>query len=52
MTGLFWNRRSGASIVYALNGMPEHSRPVAQKSAVTGPEETIINTALSEINHP
>ena len=52
MTGLFWNSQSGASIAYALNGMPEHARPVAQRSAVTGPEETIINTALAALKHP
>jgi len=47
MTGLFWNRQSGATIVFALNGMPEQGRPVAQRSAVTRPEEVILDAAIS-----
>ena len=52
MTGLFWNQQTGASISYALNGMPERGRPAAQRSALTGPEEVIIDAALSALKHP
>ena len=27
ITGLFWNRRDGRTLVYAINGMPETDRP-------------------------
>lgn len=52
MTGLFWNQRSGATIVYALNGMPEHNRPAARRSAVTAPEEVVLDAALASISQP
>jgi CubicO group peptidase (beta-lactamase class C family) len=46
ITGLFWNRRDGATLVYAINGMPEMDRPKASHSALTAPEETLIAAAL------
>jgi CubicO group peptidase (beta-lactamase class C family) len=46
ITGLFWNRRTGATLVYALNGMPEMDRPKARNSALTAPEEALIGAAL------
>ncbi len=47
ITGLFWNRRDGRTLVYALNGMPATMRPKAQGSSLTAPEEALINLALS-----
>jgi len=47
ITGLFWNRRTGATLVYAINGMPETDRPKAANSALTAPEEALIGPALS-----
>ena len=49
ITGLFWNVRSGDTIVYALNGMPEADRPRGRRSALTAPEETLIDLALSAL---
>jgi CubicO group peptidase (beta-lactamase class C family) len=46
ITGLFWNRRTGATLVYALNGMPETDRPKAKASSLTAPEETLVGAAL------
>jgi CubicO group peptidase (beta-lactamase class C family) len=46
ITGLFWNRRTGATLVYAINGMPEKDRPKAMTSALTAPEETLVAAAL------
>ena len=46
ITGLFWNRRDGRTLVYALNGMPEIARPAAQSAAFTAPEEALIGRAL------
>lgn len=46
MTGLFWNTHTGATLVYALNGMPETDRPRAARSALTAPEEALIDMAL------
>ena len=48
ITGLFWNRRTGATLVYAINGMPETDRPRARNSALTAPEEALIGAALGE----
>jgi CubicO group peptidase (beta-lactamase class C family) len=42
ITGLFWNRRDGRTLVYALNGMPEMGRPQARDSSLTAPEEALI----------
>ncbi len=46
ITGLFWNRRDGRTLVYAINGMPETDRPKARNSSLTAPEETLIALAL------
>jgi len=42
ITGLFWNRRDGRTLVYAINGMPETNRPPARNSSLTAPEETLL----------
>lgn len=47
ITGLFWNRRDGRTLVYAINGMPEMDRPPARNSALTAPEEALIALALA-----
>jgi CubicO group peptidase (beta-lactamase class C family) len=47
ITGLFWNRRDGRTLVYAVGGMPEKDRPKARRSSLTGPEETLIGLALA-----
>jgi CubicO group peptidase (beta-lactamase class C family) len=49
MTGLLWNARSCATIVYALNGMPEQDRPQAQRSALTAPEEALVTMGLAAL---
>jgi D-alanyl-D-alanine carboxypeptidase len=46
ITGLFWNRRDGRTLVYAINGMPEMNRPPARNSSLTAPEETLIDAAF------
>ncbi len=46
ITAMFWNRRDGRTLVYALNGMPEMGRPPARGSCLTAPEETLIALAL------
>ena len=46
ITGLFWNRRDGRTLVYAINGMPETSRPPARNSSLTAPEEALTALAL------
>ena len=46
ITGLFWNRRDGATLVYAINGMPEMDRPKARNSSLTAPEEALVAAAL------
>ena len=46
ITAMFWNRRDGRTLVYALNGMPEMGRPLARGSCLTAPEETLIALAL------
>jgi CubicO group peptidase (beta-lactamase class C family) len=46
MTGLFWNRRTGASLVYALNGMRETGRRPGRRCALTAAEEALIDQAL------
>jgi CubicO group peptidase (beta-lactamase class C family) len=46
ITGLFWNRRDGRTLVYAINGMPEKDRPPARNSSLTAPEESLIGLAL------
>jgi D-alanyl-D-alanine carboxypeptidase len=46
ITALFWNRRDGRTLVYAINGMPATDRPHARHSSLTAPEETLIGLAL------
>ena len=46
ITAMFWNRRDGRTLVYALNGMPETARPAAVRSCLTAPEEVLIALAL------
>lgn len=46
MTGLFWNVRDGRTLVYALNGMREDHRPAGLHSALTRPEEQVVDMAL------
>ena len=46
MTGLFWNRRDGRTLVWAVNGMPEMDRPPARNSALTAPEESLLALTL------
>ncbi|MGZ3404618.1 MAG: serine hydrolase domain-containing protein [Phenylobacterium sp.] len=46
ITGLFWNRRDGSTLVYALNGMPQEDRPKAANSSLTAPEATLLGAAL------
>jgi CubicO group peptidase (beta-lactamase class C family) len=42
ITGLWWNRRDGRTLVYAINGMAETDRPPARASSLTAPEETLL----------
>ena len=49
MTGMFWNRRTRESLVWALNGMPETDRPPGRRTALTAPEEDIIARGLSAL---
>ena len=46
----FWNRRTGASIVYALNGMREEGRRPGRRCALTAAEEALIDQALVQLN--
>jgi hypothetical protein len=50
MTGLFWNRVDGRTLVYALNGMPETGRPAGKRSALTSQEESVIDLGLGAIS--
>ncbi len=49
MTGLFWNRRDGRTLVWALNGMRETGRETGRRSALTPAEETIIDIGLAAL---
>ena len=46
ITGLFWTRRDGRTLVYAVGGMPDKDRPPARASSLTAPEEDLIALAL------
>lgn len=46
MTGLWWNVETRATLVWAINGMPETDRPRGRRSAMTAPEEALIDLAL------
>ncbi|MEZ5994412.1 MAG: serine hydrolase [Hyphomonadaceae bacterium] len=48
MTGLWWNERTQSTLVYAINGMPENERPHGNRSAMTAPEEAVIDAALAQ----
>lgn len=50
MTGVWWNRRNGASLVYAVNGMPETGRLNGPRSALTAAEEVIVDLALAALS--
>ena len=47
MTGLFWNRRDGRTLVWALNGMRENGQLHGRRSALTPQEETLIDLGLA-----
>jgi len=49
LTGLFWNTRDGRSLAWALNGMRETGRPHGLRSALTPPEEAVIDIGLAAI---
>jgi CubicO group peptidase (beta-lactamase class C family) len=49
MTGLFWNRKDGRTLVWALNGMRETGRAPGRRSALTPQEETIIDIGLAAL---
>jgi CubicO group peptidase (beta-lactamase class C family) len=49
MTGLFWNRRTGESLAWALNGMPETNRPPGRLTSLTAPEEILIAAGLKAL---
>ena len=49
MTGLFWNQRTGATLVYALNGMRETDRPPGLRCALTAPEEALVDRAIQAL---
>ncbi|MFD1190452.1 serine hydrolase domain-containing protein [Phenylobacterium conjunctum] len=47
MSGLFWNRDSGAILAWALNGMPETARPPSSTSSLTAPEAELVGLGLA-----
>ena len=47
MTGLFWNRRDGRTLVWALNGTRETGRLPGRRSALTPQEEAVIDVGLA-----
>jgi CubicO group peptidase (beta-lactamase class C family) len=49
MTGLFWNARENTTLAWAINGMPETDRPPGARSALSAPEENVIDAALSSL---
>ena len=49
LTGLFWNRRDGRTLVYAINGIRETGGRVGRRSALTEVEERLIDTVLSPV---
>ncbi len=49
MTGLFWNTRADTTLVWAINGMPEANRPSGSRSALSAPEEAMIDAALASV---
>ena len=49
MTGLFWYRRVGRTLVWALHGMRETGRPVGRRSALTPYEEAVIDLGIKAL---
>ena len=49
MTGLFWNRRDGRTLAWAINGVRETGRPRGRRSALTPVEETVIDLGLAAL---
>ena len=49
LTGLLWNVDESATLVYAINGMPETDRTPGARSAMSAQEETIIDSALAAL---
>jgi len=49
MTGLFWNRKDGRTLVWALNGMRETGRQPGRRSALTPQEEAVIDIGLTAL---
>lgn len=49
MTGLFWNADSNTTLVWAINGMPETDRPPGSRSALSAPEEAVIDAGLASV---
>ena len=47
LTGLFWNRRDGRTLVYAVNGIRETGRRPGRRSSLTEVEERLIDTVLA-----
>ncbi len=46
LAGLFWNPRTGASLVYALNGVRETGRRPGRRCALTAAEEALVDRAI------
>lgn len=51
MTGIWWNAGTNTTLVYAINGMPETDRPRAVNTALTAPEQAVIDAALADLAH-
>lgn len=49
MTGLWWCSRREATLVYAINGMPEQGRPQSARTALTSAEQDLIDEALAAV---
>ncbi len=47
MSGLFWDRRSGAILAWALNGMPETHRPPSPDTSLSAPEAELVRLGLA-----
>ena len=50
LTGLFWNRKDGRTLVWAINGVRETERPLGRRSALSLPEERIIDMGLAALS--
>jgi hypothetical protein len=49
MTGIWWNANANITLVYAINGMPETNRARAAATALTAPEQALIDTGLADL---